>query len=880
MELAEFAMPGTEDSPDIPAKLTAAGQALLKDSSQRDRFNLQPGVHYRIKESEETSETCRIGSASSEAWVALPKNSQTEEVRHVWVFNRRRRPTDPTFIHCPLPRKGKQHEERNASLVMMYFHPFTLNPEYHSHHVPVLQNFQGEASTWRAALHTWFDGHILCATVKRYVNNFLTVTRARPENEEECPSEDQFSDEELLIDTETFETAIKTRVSSGRQSTPEEEVDNGQKFDLCKNYWKMTDTPHTELLQEHGASLEEAALERALQAARASQKQESVVDNWQPGAGLAGKVTSGRAFTTVDIRNWLLEVESRRTQNGETMYKEAQLAFLRKVCNRMCDELTSAATGVEVGDPLLWCLHGGPGVGKSESLKLLKELFEDVCGWHMGLDYQMAALQAVMAHQLGGDTLHHACGINIKGQVAGDDAQVTQRQNDVAQRVMQWRWLIIDEISMVSAKLLADLDMKLRDIVRKVGSLKLDKNSMSRAFGGINVILCGDFWQLDPPSGGSLATIPVDFIKRARQYTPVAEIAHGQAIFWGSGAGCVQGVTELTECIRTEDPWLLEIQGEMRSGCLSDDNWRFLHGYSTNVAGSSLQGSCLCGNPKCQRLEGQQQVMMNECNVCKEPRKQRHRVLDEASPQRYTELVAEINTPKFLRAPAVFPNNDIKCEVNKQRARLHAAATKQAITWVQARDTPCNLVIAQKPHLREEKVVWLQRHDRDCGDLYSLLPLVKGMPMTLTQHLDRNPSKNLLKGRLCYVDSWVLDDLEISTFHSDKRILSRLPKVVLVQFTEEKIVNDVKVEMPCEWTVPGIDRPGVYPIVPVTRNWFLDQNRPIPKLKVSRKQLPLAPAYAMTAHGSQGQALPAAIIDLKIGKGPSPSAWTAIEVRY
>ena len=33
----------------------------------------------------------------------------------------------------------------------------------------------------------------------------------------------------------------------------------------------------------------------------------------------------------------------------------------------------------------------------------------------MGLDYQMAALQAVMAPLLGGDTIHHACGINPFG---------------------------------------------------------------------------------------------------------------------------------------------------------------------------------------------------------------------------------------------------------------------------------------------------------------------------------------------------------------------------------------------------------------------------------------------------------------------------------
>ncbi len=61
---------------------------------------------------------------------------------------------------------------------------------------------------------------------------------------------------------------------------------------------------------------------------------------------------------------------------------------------------------------------------------------------------------------------------------------------------------------------------------------------------------------------------------------------HGQAIFWHEGEGTIQGVTELDECIRTEDPWLYEVQEEMRAGALSEDSWNFLHGRQTSVPGS------------------------------------------------------------------------------------------------------------------------------------------------------------------------------------------------------------------------------------------------------------------------------------------------------
>ena len=60
----------------------------------------------------------------------------------------------------------------------------------------------------------------------------------------------------------------------------------------------------------------------------------------------------------------------------------------------------------------------------------------------------MVAFQAVMAQLIGGDTIHHACGIPVFSKGA-DDEGAGSSQQVVAKRVLQWRWLIIDEISMV-----------------------------------------------------------------------------------------------------------------------------------------------------------------------------------------------------------------------------------------------------------------------------------------------------------------------------------------------------------------------------------------------------------------------------------------------
>ena len=102
--------------------------------------------------------------------------------------------------------------------------------------------------------------------------------------------------------------------------------------------------------------------------------------------------------------------------------------------------------------------------------------------------------------------------------------------------------------------------MKLRDVTRRIGILKSQEVAIDRAFGGLNVIMAGDFWQLDPPDGGFLAAILAEFIEKARKFNPAVTMAHGQAIFWDSGPSCVQGMTELTEVVRCKDPWLREVQ--------------------------------------------------------------------------------------------------------------------------------------------------------------------------------------------------------------------------------------------------------------------------------------------------------------------------------
>ena len=180
---------------------------------------LAPGEDYLIRED----------IAEDADWLSLPDTEFTRSYRHTWVLRRRKRPADPSFIHCPMPRRGNDQQERNAAIVMTYFHPFTLNPAFATEHVPFLGNLCTIQGSWHESMLHWFNGRILTEESKRYVNNYLAVTRARPDEAEDVDanSDDLISDEDYTVQAGDFENAIKTRIGSGRAQERDEEPEAG-----------------------------------------------------------------------------------------------------------------------------------------------------------------------------------------------------------------------------------------------------------------------------------------------------------------------------------------------------------------------------------------------------------------------------------------------------------------------------------------------------------------------------------------------------------------------------------------------------------------------------------------------------------------------------
>ena len=124
----------------------------------------------------------------------------------------------------------------------------------------------------------------------------------------------------------------------------------------------------------------------------------------------------------------------------------------------------------------------------------MRELMEKGLGWIHGIQFVCLAFQNAMAAQINGFTIHHWTGIPsraVEGNTTGS------RHNQSIKR-QALRVIILDELSMDSAELLGALGYVVKPAVRVQGAYKKRQDGSMRAFGGVNVVMCVGFWQLQP----------------------------------------------------------------------------------------------------------------------------------------------------------------------------------------------------------------------------------------------------------------------------------------------------------------------------------------------------------------------------------------------
>ncbi|GAV29131.1 hypothetical protein PMKS-002611 [Pichia membranifaciens] len=135
---------------------------------------------------------------------------------------------------------------------------------------------------------------------------------------------------------------------------------------------------------------------------------------------------------------------------------------------------------------------GSAGTGKS---LLLKKLIKNLKEQHPPDAIGVTASTGLAAYNIGGMTINSFTGIGLGTGKPEEMVRNIKRNKKVRDRWDRLKVLIIDEISMIDGQLLDKLDAvakRLRDA--------------SKPFGGLQVIFCGDFYQLPPVSKNSHST--------------------------------------------------------------------------------------------------------------------------------------------------------------------------------------------------------------------------------------------------------------------------------------------------------------------------------------------------------------------------------------
>jgi len=173
-------------------------------------------------------------------------------------------------------------------------------------------------------------------------------------------------------------------------------------------------------------------------------------------------------------------------------------------------------------------LTGEPGSGKTHTVNSYVSWLRS-----HGIEPSITASTGIAATHIRGMTLHSWSGIGIANRLTPELLDKVAGKEHVARRIQKAKALIIDEVSMLSADVLTMVDAVCKEVRRS-----------EAAFGGLQVVLVGDFFQLPPVSKGD------------------AEFAFESPVWQELNLI----VCYLSEQFRQDDPKFLDVLAAIRAG--------------------------------------------------------------------------------------------------------------------------------------------------------------------------------------------------------------------------------------------------------------------------------------------------------------------------
>ncbi|CAE6496469.1 unnamed protein product, partial [Rhizoctonia solani] len=182
---------------------------------------------------------------------------------------------------------------------------------------------------------------------------------------------------------------------------------------------------------------------------------------------------------------------------------------------------------------------GSAGTGKSVLLRRIIKTLRD-----RGTGVSVTASTGIAAMNIQGETLHAFAGVGLGNQERKTLIARAWKTQGVAKKWRDTEVLIIDEISMVAAHWFDDLEAIARSVRKN-----------SDPFGGIQLVICGDFFQLPP--------VPDYDEAKTGRYTDFAFRAQ-------SWKRAVPLTITLTQVFRQKQPQLIDMLNDMREGRTSE----------------------------------------------------------------------------------------------------------------------------------------------------------------------------------------------------------------------------------------------------------------------------------------------------------------------
>ncbi|TPF85730.1 ATP-dependent endonuclease [Bifidobacterium sp. UTCIF-37] len=201
-------------------------------------------------------------------------------------------------------------------------------------------------------------------------------------------------------------------------------------------------------------------------------------------------------------------------------------------------------------------LTGAPGAGKTYVLnEFIRGARAD------GADVAVTASTGIASTHIDGQTIHSWSGIGLADVLTASLLKTIRTRR--RRRIQAADILVIDEVSMLHAWLFDMVDQVCRQVRHD-----------PRPFGGLQVVISGDFFQLPPVSvsGRDRDVLPVrpEFIASRERYARAGLNPEGfvtESLVW---AELDPAVCYLTEQHRQDDGKLLGVLSDIRSGCVSD----------------------------------------------------------------------------------------------------------------------------------------------------------------------------------------------------------------------------------------------------------------------------------------------------------------------